>query len=102
MTAEDMEYKKVLLQAMDKAEQARIVRALAGEWLDSYQEGIIGRLKTCPASAVMALRNQLVALEVFKSWLDTKIENGELAKADLEELEEQSEHTVVDNWYDHL
>jgi hypothetical protein len=46
----------------------------------------------------MALRNQLVASEAFKTFLDRLIYNGEIAEKDLKELLKPKEPDK--NWFD--
>ena len=96
----DLEYKKQLASAMDKGDQAQLVETLVAEWLEDYQERIIGNLKTCPVKEVMDNRNKLVASEDFRSWLTANINNGEIAKSELEELEKESHAVpIIDNWF---
>ena len=103
MDKTELEYKKQLAQAMDKAEQAQLVETLIAEWLEDYQELIIGNLKTCPVKEVMDLRNKLVASEDFRDWLVAKVNNGKIAKSELEELEQkQVSYTNSEDWYSRL
>lgn len=103
MEARDLEYKKNLLRAMDKAEQAKMVSVLLEEWLADYQGLITDSLKTCPVKEVMDLRNKLVVSEDFKNYLSSQISNGKLANHLLEELEERNATSNnSNNWYDSL
>lgn len=72
---------------MDKAQRIRLVYPLIQEWLGDYQGGIIESLKACRESEVMDLRNRLVASEVFKDWLQSKLFDGKQAEEILAQLD---------------
>ena len=98
MDKAELEQQSRLIEDMDKAQQAELVKQLTQAWLEDYQEAIIETLKTCPENAVMALRNQLVASEAFKTFLDRFIYNGKIAEKDLKELLKPSEPDK--DWFD--
>ena len=98
MDKAELEQQSRLIEDMDKAQQAELVKQITQEWLEDYQGAIIETLKTCPESVVMALRNQLVASEAFKTFLDRLIYNGKIAEKDLKELLKPKEPDK--NWFD--
>lgn len=98
MDKAELEQQSQLIEDMDKAQQAELVKQLTQEWLEDYQEAIIETLKTCPENVVMALRNQLVASEAFKTYLNRLIFNGKVAEEDLKKLLKPPEPDK--NWFD--
>jgi hypothetical protein len=51
----------------------------------------------------MDLRNKLVASEDFRDWLVAKVNNGKIAKSELEELEEKKvSYANSEDWYSRL
>ena len=102
MDKQELEYKQALVQAMDKANQAELVKQMTQAWLADYQELIIGSLKSCPVKEVMDLRNKLVASEDFKDWLQAQITNGDMAAQELEDMENNAVDTSQYDWYKNL
>ena len=91
MDKTELEYRQALCSAMELGDKAELVKTLTAKWLEDYQELTIEHLKTCQDREVMGLRNKLVALEDFKSWLEAKVTNAEIAKNEFEALSDNKE-----------
>ena len=90
---------KKLIQQMELGAGASEALTFLKDWLEEYQEWTISRLKSCPVEEMVQYRNLLLVSEAFEGYLTKVINNGDIAKADFQELQDQIAYETRRGYY---